>query len=344
MFSLTQRHQSYLWLILNTIVWGAAFVISKPAFEVTTPFRFLFYRFFIAATLVIPLLWRYRKNTWNNPRSLLMISGLEMIGTTCTLIFLWGGLALTSAIEANMIATTAPIFVVLLGVWWLKEKQEAVEWWGIAFALFGTICVVALPVFFMQGIALTGALLGNISIVIANISESVYFVLAKKRYQHIPKLLVVSVSFYIGLFSFAILSLAEAGWSVNQLLQHISVDLLDMRVILGAGYMAVFGSIIGLTAYIQGQNGIEASEAAIFRYLQPIIYIPLGIWLLHEELYAIQALSLVIIIIGFILSEQRDGQESHAVHARHGVPANVAHSQSLLSKVRYKFRRLVGHQ
>lgn len=335
MLSLTARQQSYLWLILNTVVWGAAFVISKPAFETTTPFRFLFYRFLIAAVIAIPLLWKYRASPLNTPRNVLMISGLEMIGTTATLIFLWTGLALTTAIEANLIATTAPIFVVLLSVWWLKEKQEAAEWWGLGFALIGTICIVALPVFFMQGIALTGALLGNASILLANVSESVYFVIAKKRYQDFPKLFVVSISFYIGLLSFAFLSLGEADWSITQLLRSITADLQDIRVVLAAGYMAVFGSIIGLTAYIKGQNGIEASEASFFRYLQPLIYIPLGIWLLHEELYALQVIALVLIIIGFLLSEQRSGEHSDAIHARPGTPAIATSRPPLLTRLKH---------
>lgn len=325
MLKLSQRHQSYIWLLTNTVMWGAAFVLSKPAFETTTPFRFLFYRFLIAAILVIPLLWRYRRSKWTSTRTLLMITGVELIAVV-TLIFLWGGLALTTAIEANLIATTAPVFVVLLGIWWLKERQEKVEWLGLSFALVGTLLIVALPLYVKQGVAMTGAVLGNISIVIANLAESVYFILAKNRYHGISKLFIASFSFYISLFCFAIFSLAEAGWSFSNLLRLVSHDLQDIRVILAAVYMAIGGSLIGLTAYIKGQDGIEASEASFFRYLQPLVYIPLGIWLLHEQLYALQAVALVLIVIGFLLSEQREGAVSNipAAHADHqlGMPVH----------------------
>jgi len=305
---LSLRHQSYAWMLVNTVVWGAAFVLSKGAFDITTPFRFLMYRFFIAAIIMLPVLWRHRNQPWAKPKSVLKIIGLELIGTTFTLIFFWGGLTLTSAIEASLIATTAPLFVVLLGVWRLKEKQERVEWMGFGFAMIGTLLIVALPILGSKSLLLAGALIGNLSIIVANISESVYFVLAKKQYRQIPKLFVAAVGFFVGLISFSVFSLAEAGWNLLRLLSLMTSDLAEPTVYMPVLYMAIFGSVIGLTAYIKGQDGIEASEATFFRYLQPLIYIPLGIWLLGESFYSLQFLALFLIIVGFLLSEQREGK------------------------------------
>ena len=72
-----------------------------------------------------------------------------------------------------------------------------------------------------------------------------------------------------------------------------------------SGYMAIFGSIIGFTAYLKGQEGIEASEATLFTYLQPLIYIPLGILLLNEKVHPVQIGSLFIILFGVIIAEKR---------------------------------------
>jgi drug/metabolite transporter (DMT)-like permease len=47
--------------------------------------------------------------------------------------------------------------------------------------------------------------------------------------------------------------------------------------------MATFGSIIGLTAYFAGQARMEASEAGLFTYLQPLVYIPLAWFWLGER-------------------------------------------------------------
>ena len=70
-------------------------------------------------------------------------------------------------------------------------------------------------------------------------------------------------------------------------------------------YGAIFGSIIGLTTYIKGQDGIEASEASLFTYLQPAIYIPLGYFLLQESASLLQIFSLLIIIFGVYIASRK---------------------------------------
>lgn len=69
--------------------------------------------------------------------------------------------------------------------------------------------------------------------------------------------------------------------------------------------MAVFGSIVGLTAYIQGQDGIESSEASLFWYLQPLIAIPLAFIVLGEKALPLQWLGLGLVLIGVAIAERR---------------------------------------
>jgi len=120
----------------------------------------------------------------------------------------------------------------------------------------------------------------------------------------LPKIFVAAASFYVCLITFAPLSAFEAG-GVSQLITAIGQDLQHVSVWVASGYMAIFGSIIGFTAYLKGQEGIEASEATLFSYLQPLVYIPMGIWLLKESVSLIQIISLVIILLGVIVAEKR---------------------------------------
>ena len=52
-----QRLQSYFLLLVNTVVWGAALIMVKPALEYTTPFRYLLYRYLIASIAAIPIIF-----------------------------------------------------------------------------------------------------------------------------------------------------------------------------------------------------------------------------------------------------------------------------------------------
>ncbi|MBD3279580.1 MAG: EamA family transporter [Candidatus Pacebacteria bacterium] len=301
----TVRLKSYFLLIINTLVWGASLIIVKPALEFTSPFRYLFYRYIGAVVFSLPILWYYWPKINQKTQQILTISKIELVGTTLALSLLYFGLAKTSAIEASLLTTTAPIFAIVAGIALLKEREEKHEFFGLILAFCGTILLTVLPVLNgfaqQQGISLTG----NLLIIGQNISTAVYFVWAKKAYRNLPKLFVTTISFYVGLTSFMILSFSEAEFSITKLINQVSLDLQHWQVWLAGLYMALFGSIIGLTAYIKGQDGIEVSEASLFWYLQPLVYIPLGMFFLQETVNWLQGLALALILGGVILAEQR---------------------------------------
>lgn len=305
MVKIRKRTQAHLFLLINVIFWGAALPIVKVGLEYTTPFRYLTYRYILAILFSLPILWHYLpqiKDTW---RSIKIITLLELIGTTLSLGLLYMGLNRTSAIEAGLIATTTPIFITLFGIWWLHEKEERNEWIGLAIAFVGTLLLTFVPPLLDGKNMFGGSFSGNFLVFLQNIATAVYFVLAKRWYKNIPKLFVTTVSFYVGFITFALFSLGEAGGSVDTLLRSVTADLTHPSVWLVAFYMATFGSILALSAYIKGQDMIEASEASLFSYLQPIIYIPMSFMLLRESVSWIQLGALGVILCGVCIAERR---------------------------------------
>ncbi len=295
------RFKAYVLLLINTITWGAALVMVKPALEFTSPFRYLFYRFVLAAVLSIPIWWHYRRHPavrMHARQFFGQVGSIELIGTTLALGLLYLGLNLTSAIEASLLTTTTPIFIVLAGIFWLRERESTSEWLGLAIAFVGTLIVTLVP--FIQNGSGTAELsvLGNVLILLQNIATAVYFILAKRWYKQYPKLLIAALSFLVGIGTFLGLSLYELQWSLTAFTAAVVADWAHPAVWLATGYMAVFGSIIGLTAYIKGQDMIEASEASVFTYLQPLVYVPLGIVLLGEAFTFWQGGGLLLILLG----------------------------------------------
>lgn len=310
----SDRRLAYLLLLINTITWGAALIFVKPALDTTTPFRFLLYRYSAAIFLSLPILLYYLRQHRFRWKQLLTMSVLELVGTTLSLTLLYMGLARTSAVEASMITTTSPIFIVIGGVLFLKEKQQLHETIGMILAFGAAAALVLLPVMEGQSI-LHLSLVGNLLVLAQNVTSSAYYLLAKKHYRGVPKLLVSTLSFYIGGLSFLALSLAQSNFSVLHLAGSIATDLSSVDVWFASLYMAIFGSIIGLTAYIKGQELIEASEASVFWYLQPLIYVPLGILLLREKVSPLQVLLLGVILFGVIVAEKRFSIRKFFKHA-----------------------------
>lgn len=302
-----KRSTAYFFLLTSTICWGLAFVFVKPSLEYISPFRFLLYRYILAALLSTPLIWYYWKKIKHIWRAIKTIVLLELFGTTFCLSLLYSGLAHSTAITASIFTSTTPLFIVLAGVLFLKEKQEKHESVGLFIACIATLVLAVAPSIFTTQSAGIASLLssGNILILGATSATALYFILAKKYYQKLPKLFVTAVSFFVGSVSFLLLVLYEQHFSTTSLLSQIHLDALQPTVWFAVGYMALFGSIIGGTAYLKGQAEIETSEASVFTYLQPLVAIPAGIILLQESVTPIQIGALVAIVVGVIIAEKR---------------------------------------
>jgi drug/metabolite transporter (DMT)-like permease len=295
-----RRKKAYLYLLVNALCWGAALVIVKPALEFTTPFRFLFYRYLVAGIVFsLPYLYKKRKQLSQIP--LKKIVALELLGTVLSLTILYYGLAQTSAIEASLIGTTGPVFICLAGILLLKEKQERWEWLGLLLSLIGSVLIVTTH----NGLNNEISLQGNLFVLTFNMTNALYFVLAKKYYHPLDKTMVGAISFMVGLFGFLIINLSLVHGDFFRLITQIAQDWTQRSVQIASIYMGIFGSVIGLISYIQGQDKIEASEASLFAYLQPLIYLPLGILLLGETVYGQQIIGLGVVFLGVLLAEKR---------------------------------------
>ena len=294
-----KRRLAYLLLIINTVVWGLAIPIVKPALSFTSPERFLFYRFLLAAILTFPFLVFNWKKWGLNLKTIIKIGLLELIGTTLILWLLYYSLKLTSAVEASLIASVSPLFVVMTGIFILKEKETKREWRGLILALLGTLIITVEPLI-NRGGHLSGNFMGNALILLQNIIWAGYLVMAKKTYRKVSMLAVTAVSFWIGTITFFILSLPSGNP-----LTFLGPEILQTQILWAVIYMAIFGSIIGATTYLAGQNLIEISEASLFTYLQPLIAIPASLIFLRETMPPITIIAIILIFIGVITGEKK---------------------------------------
>ena len=291
---------AYLALLGNTFVWGLALPIVKKGFDAgLTPNSFLIGRFFLATLFSFPIIIylflkdsKFKKQI--HLKNILKIVPLEALGTFLALFLLYQGLNRTSAIESSLIAITWPILVILGGILFFKEKEQKHELKGTILALIGTLFLVGEPL--VRNSGFTGTVTGNLLVLGQNVCMAAYFLLAKKHYVGINKWLVTNITFWVGLISFGAIALIS-----GQPFQ-LATGFWPAAAIV---YMGVFGSIIGLTLYLIGQDKIEASEASLFTYLQPIFSVPTAILLLSESISLLNIFSIAIIIFGVYIAEKR---------------------------------------
>ena len=283
------RLKAYGFLLLNAAFWGFAAPIIKFSLDYTTPNLFLLYRFLIATILFLPFYLVYRKKIKTKTKPLLLLS-LALLGTPLTLLPLFYGLNLTTSIEGSILEASSPLFIILGGLLFLRERMSLKEWLGFGITLIGTSLLTFEPV--ITGHSFTSiSLTGNFLIIISNIIWASFLLIAKKY-----KTDTIELTFYSFLISipfFFFLALTEGSLIPNRL------------AIPGIVYMATFGSIVAFWAYTEGQKYIEASEAAIFTYLRPVFALPLALLWLKEPMSPIAIASLIIITFGVFRCQKR---------------------------------------
>ncbi len=296
---------AYLALLGNSALWALAIPFVKKGFQDgLTPLSFLYNRFLIAALLTLPIFF-LSKNTPSGqktlkPKRLIYIIPLELLFSVVSLLLLYVGLDATSAVEATLIAVTWPLFITLGAIIFLKEREEGHEWKGLLLAVLGTILLVIRPLF---NHGAHGSTYGNLLILLQNVGLAAYFLLSKRLYRGLNKWLITSVNFFAAFIAFSLIAIFL---DLSPLQLTVSLFYFSSPwPLIATLYMALPGSILAITLYHLGQEKIEASEASLFTYLQPLFSLPVAFLLLKESVGIIEIGALAIILIGIFLAEKR---------------------------------------
>ena len=281
-----QRKLAYLALLAAAAIWGIAPPLIKYTLNFISPTTFLFYRFLIASVILLPLLiYRLAISRLRFTSPYLLVG---LIGTPLNLFLLFEGLKKTSASEASVLSVLSPLFIVAGGLIFLREKLAKNEKIGLLVASAG----ISLTLF--QSNLNQPHMLGNLLVLAGSLTWAI-FTLAAKKLQLEPAALTAA-SFLTGTFvvwpittSF---SLPAAAWP-------------------GIIFMALAGSVIAYWAYSFGVKQIEASEAGLFTYLQPLFGLPLAHFFLHETIQPLFLAGTLIIALGVVINNFLFYNNSH---------------------------------
>lgn len=292
----SKRSFAYALLLLNTILWGLSPPIIKKALDFVTINQFLFARYLIAGLLFTPIyfLMRRGKKTSLRHANWPLLIFLALLGTPLTLIPLYEGIKLTTSLEASILTATGPLLIILGGSLFLKEKISRNEKLGLLVAILGTLILTFEPLV-RHGTGFKFSLLGNLLTLLSNLIWAAFLLLAKKTKADAGQVSLLSYLVSIPVFLVLMFFDSPAVISHTQPLAPLAI--------LGILYMAIFGSVIAFWAYAKGQEYIEASEASIFTYLQPIFTFPLAYLWLHENFTPVSLLACLVIAAGVYVSE-----------------------------------------
>lgn len=294
------RTKAYLALLTTALIWGVAPPIIKHSLNFVTPVEFLTIRFLIVSLIIFPFfILKLKKHPFEKKDWPLLLL-VSLCGTSFTLGFIFWGLSKTSSLDSAVIVATAPLMIVFGGAVFLKEIVTGREKLGLGLAFLGTLVAVVSPVLNANGFSSQHSLSGNALIFISNISWAAYSLLSKKLSKKYPSFNITALSFFVGLISFLPLFFYQKSSN----LFYINPQAWPAII-----YMSTLGSIIAYFTYTYGVSLIEASEATLFTYLQPIFTAPLAVFWLKETVSQYFIFGAILIIIGVLLTSYKFKKE-----------------------------------
>jgi len=161
-------------VVIAAILGGGAGVFGKIALAEIPPFSFTFLRFLIASIFLIPFSLKYLPAFKRKDYKIILLS---LLASANVVLFAFG-IKHTTANISQMIYTAVPIVSALLSFYYLKERFGVNKIFGIVVGFVGTVIVVLLPLISSNNGGSTIG--GNLTIVAAMLSISLYWVLSKK--------------------------------------------------------------------------------------------------------------------------------------------------------------------
>lgn len=300
---MTNRTKALIALLIAALLWSSSATVPKLLFVYAPPFTVAFERFFLASLIMLPFVIRMRKPK-HFVKTLLPLGIFNGIN----IIFYYAGLSLTNANSASILGPTVPIIVVVLSHFFIRESVSKQKLIGILVGLSGAACIVVIPLM-TRGSFASGNIWGNLSIVTANCSWSLYIVYSRKilSKQNIPPILGTAMNIFI----------TTIFTGVAALLFHqplMTSALLIPRFVFILLYATVGITITTFFLFQWAIQHVSAATASSKEYVQLVFGIAINAIILHERLTGAYIFGALLVAIGvFMVTREHLTKKSVAV-------------------------------
>ena len=280
-------------LALANLLWAGNWVTGRALRDAFDPITLNFWRWLIAALVLAPFALHelaQQRATLRRHAGLIALLALTGVAIFQSLVYL--GLRTTTAINAVLLNSSAPLFMLLCS--WMIERESATrrQVAGMLVSLVGILVIVS------QGEV--ARLLefefhpGDAWILLAMPVWGIYSVLLKRRP---PKLGGVSLLFAISVAGLAMLAPAFALEAL-----HAPPRWPTPGEAAGVLYVGLAASVAAFICWNRGVAVVGANAAGFTLHLLPAFGTVLAMVFLGEAFHAFHAAGIAIILVGVVLA------------------------------------------
>lgn len=276
-----RRFGVYALLLFVVVVWGGSFVAARmilyadtPGAAVLSPTMLATVRFLLASAIFVPIL--YRQHTRVQPLRLSDLPTFLLLGQLGITLYFWlqyTGVQLTNAgVSAVIVVGLIPLATMVVSGVALREPLGGGKALALALGAAGVAVVVSQKG--LQVAVESGFLFGALCLVANAVCFAVYSTLIRGIRSRYASLTTTAGMMIAGTLGLLLLSLFGDDWGTVQMLsstQWISIV-----------YLAVVCSVLAYFFYNYALSQIEATRAAVWIYLEPVVAVVLGALMLGE--------------------------------------------------------------
>ncbi len=287
----SDKAKGYIALFITSIVWGTTWVASKIGVKAMPALQMAYLRQFISGVILVSFFLFYKKiplPTAKQFRWLFIMAVIMFVSanalSTWAINFIPAGLG-------SLIGALYPLCVVVIErVFFKSKKMTVLTFVGFFLGIVGIGLVFYENAFHHNG---SNFLLGIFLSLVAMLSWSFGTIYIARNKVEINPYYGVGWQMLIGS---AILFLITTFTNTN-----IPLSAITTKAWLVIAYLVLFGSLMAFIAFIYSMKKLPAAIASLYAYVNPIVAMVCGYFIVDEKLSSNIFIGSIITLIGVFL-------------------------------------------
>ncbi len=286
-----RRRFAYIILTLTMLFLALNHVIARAVHTEVPPVGLAFWRWATAIPILLPFVWRRRKQSLPIIRAnLLPLASLGCLMISCTALLLVG-LNYTTVINVALVNTTQPALTVLFGWLFFRERLTLLQAAGVSSALGGVSVILTKGDWQMLSTLDFNA--GDLVALVGTCGFAIYALNIRKIPESLTSaeaLLAIIATGCVALFPFYVFE--------SVMYRPVPLNGTAIAAILT---LAVFASVLGMLMWNVGNQIVGPKRASIFINLLPVFGTVMAVVFLGERLYLYYLIGVVLVCLGIFL-------------------------------------------
>lgn len=275
------------------LCWSGNWIMGRAIRSEVLPFGLNFWRCIVASAVLLPVVAKdARENLTAFKGNWKIVTLLAFLGSAMFQTLVYFGLQSMEAINALLLNSTAPLYVILIAFLALNDVPKPQEIIGITISFVGALIVISRgDIANLSGLAVNG---GDFIIILALVILGVYSVLLQFGPRGMKGVTLVFFMSLLGALFTLPRYVVEAVSARNVPISGSSIASIS--------YAGIFASVIAYLCYNSAISRLGSSRPMFFFHLMPLFGSLLAVAILGESLRLYHLAGFLIILSGFLLA------------------------------------------